>query len=60
MPVYQYKCEQCRHGFDLRRRIDESDSELKCPKCGLERPRRVLSTFSTYSLGGSCAPQSGG
>jgi putative FmdB family regulatory protein len=60
MPIYQYNCEQCGHRFDLRRRIDESDSELKCAKCGCERPRRVISTFSTCSLAGSCAPQGGG
>ena len=60
MPIYQYNCEQCGHRFDLRRRIDESDSELKCAKCGCERPRRVISTFSTYSLSGSCAPQGAG
>jgi len=60
MPIYQYMCEQCGHRFDLRRRIDESDSELNCPQCGSERPRRILSTSSTYSLGGACAPQGGG
>jgi putative FmdB family regulatory protein len=60
MPIYQYQCEQCEHRFDLRKGIDEGDEKLKCPKCGVEHPRRVFSAFNTCSFGGTCAPRSGG
>jgi putative FmdB family regulatory protein len=60
MPIYQYWCGECGQSYELRRGIDESDKELKCPRCGAGAPRRVLSLFSTRSSGGSCAPAGGG
>ena len=57
MPIYEYKCEKCGEKFDARRGIDESDAELKCPKCGAEHPHRVISSFITgSSSSGGCAP----
>jgi len=56
MPIYEYECSSCGEKFELRRSINDSDSEVKCPRCGAEKPRRVLSMFSTTSSGGSCAP----
>lgn len=56
MPIYEYECPACGEKFELRRGITENDNEIKCPRCGAEKPRRVLSTFSTTSSGGSCAP----
>ena len=55
MPVYEYECTKCGERFELVRRISDSDSEIKCPKCGKESPKRVLSLFGTSSSG-SCAP----
>jgi putative FmdB family regulatory protein len=59
MPIYQYNCHKCGHEFDLRRGIDEDDSEIACPQCGARHPRRVFSMFCTSSSGG-CAPEGGG
>lgn len=56
MPIYEYKCKACGEKFELLRSITDNDSEIECPKCGSEKPRRVFSTFSTTSPGGSCAP----
>jgi len=57
MPIYEYKCENCGEKFEARRNIGDSDTELKCPKCGKREPRSI---FSTFSCGGfssqSCAP----
>jgi putative FmdB family regulatory protein len=58
MPIYEYECPSCGERFELRRGMADSDSELKCPRCGVENPRRVISTFATTSHGGSCAPSS--
>jgi len=56
MPIYEYECKSCSEKFELRRGLNDSDSEVKCPRCGAENPRRVFSVFSTASKGGSCAP----
>ena len=57
MPIYEYECKECGEKFEARRGIDDSDVEIKCPKCGVKHPRRVLSLFATggFSSGG-CAP----
>ena len=56
MPIYEYECPACGEKFELRRGINDSDSEIKCPRCGAANPRRVFSVFSTGSSGGACAP----
>ena len=58
MPIYEYECSSCGQRFELRRGIADSDSEIKCPKCGAERPRRGFSVFAMGSSGGACAPSS--
>ena len=58
MPIYEYECLACGEKFELRRGINRSDSEIKCPRCGAANPRRIFSMFSTTS-GGACAPGSG-
>jgi len=57
MPIYEYECLKCGERFELRRSMSESDLGVKCPRCGVENPRRVFSAFATTS-GGSCAPSS--
>jgi putative FmdB family regulatory protein len=58
MPIYEYECRNCGDKFELLRSISASDREIKCPRCGADNPRRVLSTFSTGGSGGSCSPSS--
>ena len=60
MPIYQYECGACGHNFELRRGFSESDDEVKCPKCGAGRPKKVISLFSSRSSDGGCAPTGGG
>ena len=60
MPIYQYECEKCGHKFELRRKIGESDNELKCPKCGAEHPRRDFSGLNTCSPNVAWLPRGGG
>ncbi|GAG39881.1 unnamed protein product [marine sediment metagenome] len=56
MPIYEYECEECGGRFELRRGITDSDSDISCPKCGTENPRRVFSVFTMGSSSGACAP----
>jgi len=58
LPIYEHECPNCGERFELRRSIADSDSEVRCPKCGTQNPRRVFSVFATGSLGGACAPSS--
>ena len=60
MPIYEYECTECGLQFDLRRSIDDDDSEAACPGCEAGHPRRLVSTCSPFSAGGSCAPIGGG
>ncbi|MFO7712596.1 MAG: zinc ribbon domain-containing protein [Dehalococcoidia bacterium] len=57
MAIYEYECPRCGERFELRRSMTSSDHDVKCPKCGTEKPRRVFSSFGTAS-GKSCAPSS--
>jgi putative FmdB family regulatory protein len=58
MPIYEYECMKCRERFELLRRIADSDSNIKCPKCGAENPQRVISAFASGSSKGACATSS--
>jgi len=51
MPIYEYRCRKCGSEFEQFRRIGDDDDDLKCPKCGVEKPERKL---SAPSAGGSC------
>ena len=52
MPIYEYECISCGEKFELRRGITDSDSEIKCPKCGLEDDKGGLDyEYSGYSSG---------
>ena len=57
MPIYEYKCKACGEKFELLRSIKDVDTDIRCPKCGKESPKRLLSTFGTTSPAGtSCVP----
>lgn len=54
MPIYEYECKDCGERFELHRKTTDSDSEIRCPKCGKKQPRRILSTFASTSSSESC------
>lgn len=51
MPLYEYRCADCGETFERLRRWDDSDRELRCPRCQSEQIERLLSAFSQYSRG---------
>ena len=51
MPTYEYKCDKCRHQFDLYQSIKAAPSRT-CPKCG-GRVKRLLSTGGGLLFKGS-------
>ncbi len=51
MPIYEYFCEDCDKAHEVTQRI--SDKKLKkCPVCGSERIRKLVS-LSSFHLKGS-------
>ncbi|MAF51592.1 MAG: FmdB family transcriptional regulator [Chloroflexi bacterium] len=61
MPIYEYACTVCEHGFERLRPISRMDDEAPCPKCDSES-KRQLSVFAAFtSTGdGEYAPVGGG
>jgi putative FmdB family regulatory protein len=42
MPIYEYECRKCGHGFDVIQKV--SDGPLrKCPECGALKLQRLVS-----------------
>jgi len=50
MPVYEYKCKDCGHKFEIQQKL--SDKRLKvCPKCKKETLEKLVS-ISSFQLKG--------
>jgi putative FmdB family regulatory protein len=56
MPMYEYRCQGCGKSFELLRRMQDSDRDLKCPECQSDEVERLLSTFAA----GGCKPSGSG
>ena len=66
MPIYEYECKSCGENFELRRGMNDSDDDIRCPKCGTQGPKRVFSVCGLASPGsggglpsGACVPRGG-
>jgi putative FmdB family regulatory protein len=55
MPIYEYECNHCGHKFELLRRINDSDAEIKCPECGADYPKRLVSMFGSSASKNACS-----
>jgi len=53
MPLYEYRCEECGHRFEILQRLGEGSEGLGCPQCGRER---LAKQFSTFAASGGDAP----
>ncbi len=62
MPIYEFKCKECGHEFELIMRASANKEEVTCPKCHAKNPERLMSAFSagTSSSGGFSASSSCG
>jgi putative FmdB family regulatory protein len=45
MPIYEYQCTQCEERFEVHQPMGADGSELHCPKCTTQNPKRVPSSF---------------
>ena len=50
MPIYEYRCRNCGHIFELFQSINADISKLVCPECQTLHPERL---FSAFAAGGS-------
>ena len=51
MPLYDYKCTNCNHRFEIRQPFG-SESVLSCPECGSEANRQYHSMAIIYKGSG--------
>ena len=51
MPTYDYQCFACDYVFEEVQKITE-DALTKCPKCGEEKVKRLVSATSFHLKGG--------
>jgi len=47
MPLYEYRCEDCRRRFTLLVGMVAAPKETLCPKCGSARLSKLVSRFRT-------------
>ena len=62
MPLYAYRCADCRHEFETLARFEETP---ECPACGGVRSERQLARIAKPASGvetgeGACAAMTGG
>ena len=48
MPIYEYTCTTCEHGFERLRPMSRRDDEALCPVCDSDSERQ-LSVFASFS-----------
>jgi putative FmdB family regulatory protein len=46
MPVYEFKCSQCEHAFEVMGSYAEREKAQTCPKCGSAEVKQAISLFS--------------
>ncbi len=62
MPMFEYRCGACGHGFERYEagRAAGREERVACPKCGKGKAERVFSTFAASCGGGNVSITSGG
>ena len=65
MPIFEFVCQQCRHGFEeIMTHAQLEAGEAFCPACGSQKIERALSSFATGATGasgvGACGAPAGG
>ena len=51
MPIYEYKCRECKHAFDALQKMSD-DPLTDCPDCGKPALRKLLSAPNFRLKGG--------
>jgi putative FmdB family regulatory protein len=51
VPIYEYKCDQCDHQFEILQKISD-DPAKTCPDCGKDGLRKLISA-AAFKLKGT-------
>lgn len=46
MPLYEYICNDCQTTFERLIAAQDRDKQSKCPECGSNKTRRLISGFA--------------
>ncbi len=49
MPIYEFKCEKCGNVFEELKERTFEIKEVKCPRCGEQKARKLFSSFAASS-----------
>ncbi|HZW38279.1 MAG TPA: zinc ribbon domain-containing protein [Ignavibacteriaceae bacterium] len=68
MPVFEYRCEECKTKYEVLHKSSLKQEEVTCPKCHSTKNKKLLSSFKasvssnsegSYCENGNCGmPQS--
>jgi putative FmdB family regulatory protein len=53
MPVYEFRCSNCEHVFEVMGSYSEREKAQTCPKCGSTEVKQAISLFSAKPPSGS-------
>ncbi len=59
MPIYEFVCNPCDSRFEILTSISRA-SEVRCPKCGSDNVKRLVSLFAARSATSDGSVQSRG
>ncbi|MCM8787558.1 MAG: zinc ribbon domain-containing protein [Candidatus Omnitrophica bacterium] len=59
MPIYEYKCKNCKAKFELLITSCGIEVPQKCPGCGSKNIEKLISSFSTKNTSRGCGECSG-
>jgi putative FmdB family regulatory protein len=47
MPIFEYRCGDCRRRFSLLVGVVAGTTEMRCPRCGGEQLQKLISRFAS-------------
>ena len=51
--MYEFKCKECNHNWQVMCKMSERDNVKECPQCNSENIKRLISSGTTFILKGS-------
>lgn len=54
MPVFEYKCQDCKKTYEVYHKVREIADDNRCPACGSPRYKKLMSA-ATVSMGQSAS-----
>lgn len=57
MPIYEYRCDECRNLFEVLTTSATTSEEISCTKCGSRKVKKTISAAGfRINSGGSAIP----